>query len=134
MKNTLKYIMIFIFLISALLKIMDFENTVLLFTDILDLPHKDAKTGLIVIIVIELLISLVILKSWCHKKSIYYACLIVFCSFIILNISLLSHGVQNCGCMGTLIISDPLFSLIKSTLMLVLFVFISSESKQALHE
>ena len=125
MKRTLKYILIFTFLISALLKIIDLTNSALLFSNILDLTYENAKASLLVLILVELFISVALFKNWYYQKAIFFVCLFVFSLFVILNTTFYIQGVENCGCMGTIIISNPLLSLFKSIIVLVMFVFIS---------
>ena len=130
MKKILKYMLIFIFLLSALLKTIDFSNTTFLFNKILNLTYEYTKVSLMVLITIELFISAILFKGWYYHNVIYFFCLIVFNLFVIINLSFIIRGVEDCGCMGTFFISDPLFSLIKSIIILVIFVFISSNQKQ----
>lgn len=134
MKSVFKYIMILIFLISAIFKLMDYQNTAILISDLLGLTVIMSKMGLSLTIVIELFLLIAILKDWQKKKTVYGFGLFVFCSFIILNVTFIKNNVENCGCMGTLIANDPFFSLIKSVIMLILFVYISSNKEEVQYD
>lgn len=77
MKSILKTILIIISLSSAFLKLIDFENTALLFSENLKLPFITTKLGLSFTIIVELFLSFVLLKYWQKQKVVYFFALLV---------------------------------------------------------
>jgi len=130
MENILKTALIIIFLGSAMMKLVDFENTALLFSDNLKLPFAMAKLVLSLSIIVELFLSFALLKDWQKQKSVYFFALFVFMFFIILNLTFINDKIENCGCMGAFITNNPVFSIIKSSIMLILFVFVSLKKEK----
>jgi hypothetical protein len=124
MEPLARYILTFVFLISAAFKIADFENTVLHFSDILELSYEQAKTGLAVLIMMELLIAAVIYKKWYISKILFFLINGVFVFFIIINITFITTGVENCGCWGASFASSPWSGLFKNIILAGLFAFI----------
>lgn len=118
---TLRYFLTFIFIFSAFLKILDFENTIILFMDTFKISYFVIKSFLVILILVELLIAFILFKEFYTEPSLYYAILIILLSFIGINVIFLFKNVDNCGCFGTVVQSRPWSSLIKSVTMIIMF-------------
>ena len=130
MTKFFKYILIVAFLISAVFKLADFENTILLITKIMALSYSGAKAGLIILIIVELFISLVFFREWYAHKIFFHFIMSVFVFFIIINITFINNGVENCGCLGASVTSSPWIGLLKNIVMASLFAFITVKKKK----
>jgi len=131
-KNIFRYVLILTFLVSAVLKIIDFHNTVIMMSDIFNLGFRNTKWIISFLIILEIFISAAIFKNWQENKIIYAGIVCTLCIFFILNIIFMMKGIINCGCMGTLIVSSPQFSSAKNVMLLFIFIFISKPGKQIL--
>ena len=128
MKHILKHILIFSFLLSAIVKAIDFEKTILLFEDILGIGYENAGIVLSILIMVETSISYLIFKGLYKYRVVNVCILSMLGLFVLVNIVFLFQGADNCGCTGTIFVSDPGFSLLKSSLLFGIFIFFKTKN------
>jgi hypothetical protein len=126
-KFLLKSVLMMIFVISAGSKLYDFGNTSQYFKLISGFPLAIITVFLTGLILVELVIGVVVLLDGYRSLVIYYSIIIILILFMIINILFYFNGVENCGCFGTTIATPPIFSLFKSTLLVLIICHIRRE-------
>lgn len=107
-------IFVLVFLFSAITKLVDFNNTVYFIDSFLGLGFSITKYSLLLLIVFEVMIALLFATDFWKKKIVLNVTLLLMVCFIFINIFMMLKGFSNCGCLGTMIESDPIISLIKN--------------------
>jgi hypothetical protein len=107
-----------IFLLSALLKLIDFNSTVELFADMLGFEIILIRIFLMFLILVELIIAYLIIEDYVKNKYIFFTIGGMIAAFILVNFFFLVKGYNNCGCFGKLVNSSPLLSVIKNVILL----------------
>jgi len=129
MKELIKYLIATVFLISALAKLVDFKNTIDFFFNVSQLDYSIVKILIVTIILFELVIVFFLVKELYTLNTIYVSIILLLFFFILLNAIFLYLEIENCGCFGTKIITNPLISLIKNMMMIVLLIFLKKNTK-----
>ena len=116
----LKYCLCIVFILSAVSKLIDFNNTMNLYLSITGLSYETIKAGLVIIIMMELFFAFLILFGFVKKKQVYFSLVIMIAAFTAVNILFLLLGIDNCGCFGTLFKIGPLESIGKNIFLIIL--------------
>ncbi len=114
-----KYIIALIYISSAVLKLIDFEATVLIIQSIVHIDIMLLKTALFVLILTEVSIAVTLLLNYLKLLAKY---VLIFLSiiFIVFNLVLIFKGIDNCGCFGASIKQSPYISLIKNIAIIIM--------------
>lgn len=118
LQKIIKYTLGLVFLLSAFLKLIDFNATVELFTNILGFGIWFIRIFLILLIFAELIVAYLIIEDYLKNKYIFFAIGGMIAAFILVNFFFLVKGYNNCGCFGNLVSSSPLLSIIKNAVLL----------------
>ncbi len=118
LQNIVRHILGIIFLLSAILKLIDFNATAELFTNLLGLEITIAKLLLCTLILIEIVISYLLFANHIKNNLIIFFVSGMIVAFIIVNLFFFVKGNNNCGCFGNSVESSPLVSIVKNLLML----------------
>lgn len=108
------------FILSAVTKLIDLNNTVNLYISITGLSYGTIKVGLVTIIIMELFFAFLILFGFVKKYQVYFSLVIMIAAFTAANILFLLFGIDNCGCFGTLFKIGPLESIGKNIFLIIL--------------
>ena len=119
LKNIIRYALGAVFLISALLKLVDYNSTVELFTSILGFEIMLTKIFLGLLIILELIIVYLLIADYIKNKVVFLSIAGMITSFIIVNLFFFLKGYSNCGCFGKSISTAPLSSIIKNIILLL---------------
>ncbi len=119
LRNIIRYTLGAIFLISALLKLVDYNSTAELFASILGLDDTLAKISLSMLIIAELIIAYLFIEGYINYKFIFLSVVSLITVFIVVNLFFLFEGYSNCGCFGKTVSSSPLLSIIKNIILLL---------------
>lgn len=128
MKSVLKYILAFVFISSALMKLIDLRNTINLYAAYFDLSYDFTRILLVVLIITEVTFAVLIVSELLKNKIVFYlitSALIVFTS---VSIVLMVKGVDNCGCFGTLLPDKPIISIFKNLILLAVLFFLRKKT------
>jgi hypothetical protein len=118
-----RYLFISVFLLSAIFKGIDFNETILLFSSLTGLETMLIKISLLGLILLEISIAgLTYLKTYNHN-SVYRLILGLLSFFLVVSLVLYVSDVGNCGCFGTIITTTPLMSIIKNALLILIFYY-----------
>lgn len=118
LQTIIKYILGVVFLLSAFLKLIDFNATVELFTNILGFGIWLLRIFLALLILVELIIAYLIIEDYLKYKFVFLVIGGMIAAFILVNFSFWIKGYNNCGCFGSLVNSTPLLSMIKNAILL----------------
>ncbi|MCU7502985.1 MAG: hypothetical protein HF314_07920 [Ignavibacteria bacterium] len=122
-KNTLakifRYILALIYLVSAVLKLIDFEATAVMIKEIVQLDLLYVRTALLILILLEASVATALVLDLMKRftRALLFA---LSGFFIIFNIALILNGFDNCGCYGASIKQSPNLSLIKNILIVLM--------------
>lgn len=123
----LKYLLVIIFIFSALTKIIDFTNTAYLFMGLTGWSFNNIKISMVILIITELFIAYVIYSDIINNKNVFIIVLTMILLFTIYGIVLLNRGYDNCGCFGTLLKIGPVESIGKNIFLIILLIFLRSK-------
>lgn len=119
LRNIIRYTLGAVFLISALLKLLDYNSTAELFVSILGLDATLTKISLGMLIIVELIIAYLFIAGYINYKFIFLSVVSLVTVFIVVNLFFLFKGYSNCGCFGIIVSSSPLLSIIKNIILLL---------------
>lgn len=123
LKRSIEIIIGSTFLVSAITKLTDFNNTVNFIISITGTNYSTVKTGLVFLSLLEIAIGIsFFVKVW-TKSYLFYTITGLLLLFILLNIYLMVQGYSNCGCFGTQIVSSPFASLVKNALIILFMIY-----------
>lgn len=122
--SVIKDILTGIILLSAVAKSLDFNNMVLLMNTTFKISFALGNILLVFFIILEVIVSVSIWLEIYNLRLVYYSILFLFISFLSINFLFILFELDNCGCFGTFIRFPPAISLIKSTLLLILFIYL----------
>ena len=129
MKRIVEYLIAAIFIISALLKLLDFQNTANFISGFSGIGYSTVKPSLILLSSIEMLIGLLFIAKLWENNPAYFGILSLTVFFIIISLFMAFKGYSNCGCFGTQIESYPVISLIKNFLIAAFMIAVKSHNK-----
>ncbi len=121
LRSILNKIISSIFAFSASLKILSFEESVLLFEEQFKVNFLFLALMLISLICLEILCAVGLWQNNRLASKLSIALVIFFSTVVVLQLVL---GVNNCGCFGTLIEISPSITLLKNMIILTLLTFI----------
>jgi len=127
--NYFRYFFIVVFLLSALLKGIDLNETTLIFSSITGLSPVLVKIPLLGLILLEISISWLIYRKTYTHNYIYRLILLLLGFFLIVSVVLFVSDAGNCGCFGTTITTTPMMSIIKNTLLIIIFYYMENRER-----
>ena len=114
----LKYLCSLIFLVSAIGKVISFEETHSYFAGILKISPTSLTLLLMVLVIGELFISLIILRDGLRAKGMFILVQTILILFLISNILFAMQDIENCGCFGVLVKNSPSVGILKTVFLL----------------
>lgn len=129
-KNIVRYFIAILFLVSAITKIIDFRNTILFFENIFGIDYFLVKTGLIILILLELFIVYGFIVKGVNSVNFYKSVAGLLAVFIMTSLYFEIREINNCGCFGTSIESSPLLTIIKNILIIAGLIFLVRKEKE----
>ncbi len=123
LKRVIENIIGLVFIVSAITKLYDFQNTVSYIMAITGFDLDIIKFGLIFLLLLEIAIGITFLINTWNKPVLFYSVLSLIIFFILINLNLFLRGYTNCGCFGTQIVSSPLASLLKNAIIAVYLLY-----------
>ncbi len=122
--NIIKYFVGLFFLVSAVLKLVDFQNSILFFSDIFKLTFGWSKFGLFLIILLELVFASAMMQTKFKIQLVYSAMIVILLLFSGISLIFFGLDIENCGCFGTIIQTDPILTIGKNILLIGLILFL----------
>jgi len=129
-KNIVRYVIAILFLVSAITKITDFKNTILFFENIFEVDYFLVKTGLIILILLELFIVYGFIVKGVNSANFYKSVAGLLAVFIMTSLYFEIREINNCGCFGASIESSPLLTIIKNILIIAGLIFLLKKEKE----
>lgn len=126
----MKLVFLAIFLVSAIGKIISFNDTLIHMAEITRISLPVLYRFLWLIILLELIIPILVLMNGAQSRIIFGAILFLLVSFLIVNVLFSINGVENCGCFGTGIQSSPPTGILKTILLIVILGFLRKIGKE----
>ncbi len=120
----------FVFVISAFMKLYDFESTVQFINSITGLSIWVIKVGLFSLSFFEIIIGICFVSNRWRQQIIFYSILCLLCFFILISSYFLQQSYSNCGCFGTIIRIDPVITLFKNILILTFMLWAKRSSNK----
>lgn len=133
MKNFLKYTVSAAFGISAIAKLIDFENTATYFVSLVQIDFKIARYSLALAIFLELLFAYLIPINWRWTKIVHNATLVILFAFLAISVSMAFMGVKNCGCFGAFLTTNPLATILKNIFLLAMWCIVKFDARNLKH-
>ncbi len=129
LRNVIKYIVGIVFLVSAVLKLIDYSLTVEYFANIFGLESVPVKILLSLLIILEIVVSYLIMTDYLKNKFVFLSVFGIIMAFIIVNLFFLLNGYSNCGCFGKSVSSSPTAAIFKNIIMLFLLYYLKRANK-----
>ncbi len=107
---------------SALMKLFDFENTVIYFQRLSGFGSETVGVSLALLIFSEMLIAFTLPIDWRGQRMIQDATLLILTLFLGLSLTLAFTGMGNCGCFGTTWVSHPWLTVVKNLALIAIMV------------
>ena len=126
----MKLVFLAIFLVSAIGKIISFDDTLIHMAGITKISLPVLYRFLWLIIILELIIPVLVLMNGAQSRIIFGAILFLLISFLIVNVLFSINGVENCGCFGTGIQSNPKSGILKTIILIVMLVFLQKTGRE----
>jgi hypothetical protein len=123
-----KYIFITIFIGSAISKIVGFDDTLIYFVGLTNLPFQLLASLLWILIILEILIPVLVLMNGLRFKTLYLSIQLLLITFLIINILFFFVGAETCACFGANIKSYPSLGILKA-LFLIMIVYYMQDGK-----
>lgn len=133
MKNFLKYTISAVFGISAVAKLIDFENTTAYFASFAKLDFKTIRYLLAVIILIELILAYLIPINWRGTRMVHNATMFILILFLGISVTMALMDLENCGCFGTCLTTSPLTSILKNLVLIVIMYVLKFSARDLRH-
>ena len=122
MKTLVKYLLALVFILSAVMKLIDFRNTINFYSGVLSISFVLSKTLVIVLIAVELMFSVFTLNKLVKINAVFYLIMAVLILLTAISVWFWAKGINNCGCFGTIIVDKPAVSVIKNVLLFVALI------------
>jgi len=122
MKGFIRYAVSLVFAFSAIMKLVDFQATLIYFIEIINLPVVLIKIGLSSLIISEIVIAYGLAFSSGFKILWFNAAVSMLFAFILINIYFKLQGVSNCGCFGTVVRLEPVPTILKNIVLIGLLI------------
>jgi len=124
MIKILKYFIVFLFLLSATAKLINFNSTVNFYISNTGISYNITKTSIVIVILTELFIAVTIFTDLICVKNVFLFITITIILFTLSNIVFLILGLDNCGCFGTILKIGPVESIGKNILLIILLIIL----------
>ncbi len=128
MNRGLKLVVSAFFGFSAIMKLIDYKNTVIYFANFTSIESENVRYGLAFLIFIEIIIAFSLPLNWPGQRTVQNFTLVILFLFLVINVSMIFKGVKNCGCFGTFLISHPWISSLKNIVLLILIAILKYDS------
>jgi hypothetical protein len=132
--SVLKYLFVMVFLVSAVGKGFNFNNTVNYYMGITNLSSTFLIILLGLLILIEMAISVFVWIEDVESKPLFISIMILLGLFLTTNIFFLFRGTDNCGCFGAGIQSHPTIGIIKTTSLILIWIYLRKKSTPPINE
>jgi len=109
---------------SALMKLFDFENTVIYFQRLSGFGSETVGVSVALLIFSEMLIAFTLPIDWRGQRMIQDATLLILTLFLGLSLTLAFTGVESCGCFGTYWVSHPWLTVVKNLVLIAIMVIL----------
>lgn len=133
MTNFFKGTISAIFGISALTKIFDFENTVVYFASFTNINIEVVHYLVATTILIELTFVCLLVFNQRSANTVYSVILITLIAFLGTSVAMAFMEAENCGCFGTFLEVNPLISVLKNLLLIVMTYLLKYDSRGMKH-
>jgi len=120
----LKYLLMIIFLVSGISKILNFTETLIYFAGITNISYTALTLFLILLIIVELSVSFFVWMDGFQSNTAYIFIQTLLLIFLITNFLFSIQGVENCGCFGAGIQSNPAVGILKTGVMILIVVYL----------
>ena len=107
---------------SALMKLLDFENTEIYFQRLSGFGSETVGVSLALLIFSEMLIAFTLPIDWRGQRMIQDATLSILTLFLGLSLTMAFTGMGNCGCFGTTWVSHPWLTVVKNLALIAIMV------------
>lgn len=107
---------------SALMKLLDFENTVIYFQRLSGFGSETVGISVALLIFSEMLIAFTLPIDWRGQRMIQDATLLILTLFLGLSLTMAVTGVKNCGCFGASWVSHPWLTVVKNLALIAIMV------------
>lgn len=130
LKRIIEIVIGLVFIVSAAAKLIDFLNTISFFISVTGLDFTLVKTGLIVLLLLEIFIGVSFLINTWKREIIFFSTIGLLSFFIVLNLYFFFKGYTNCGCYGTQFTSTPLTSFLKNIIIFSYLLYAKYSNKK----
>jgi hypothetical protein len=120
----LKLLFVLIFLVSAVSKMLSFNDTLVYFAGSLKISLPILSILLSILIIFELVIPVIVWIKGYHSKMVFGSILFLLFTFLIANSLFFVQGLENCGCYGTSIKSSPIVGIIKTVILMIILTYL----------
>ncbi len=126
-KLIIKYVMSVLFVFSAFTKIADFNGVAELFSGFFSFGILMVKIFVAVLIITELVVAYLIAENFFGKRAVFNVIFLLILFFTFISLYFAIEGYDNCGCFGTIIITEPIYSVLKNVILLLGLIYIKKE-------
>lgn len=124
----LKFVFVMMFLVSAVSKILSFNQTLVYLAGIIMISLPILTILLWILITIELVVSAVVWIEGYQSKMIFGSIQFLLFAFLITNILFFLYGIENCGCFGADTQSYPIVGVLKTMLLMIILSYLRTNS------
>ncbi len=103
---------------SALMKLLDFENTVIYFQRLSGFGSETVGISVALLIFSEMLIAFTLPIDWRGQRMIQDTTALMLTLFLGLSLTMAFTGMGNCGCFGTYWVSHPWLTVVKNVVLI----------------
>ena len=107
---------------SALMKLLDFENTVIYFQRLSGFGSETVGISVALVIFSEMLIAFTLPIDWRGQRMIQDTTALILTLFLGLSLTMAFTSVENCGCFGTTWVSHPWLTVVKNLALIAIMV------------
>jgi len=125
----LRYLVGFVFIFSSITKLLDFQDTLNFFVNIIGTQYVVTKFLLAFLILIELALGTMIMTQFIRQQIVYSITIGLLVFFILVSIGFIWKGIDNCGCFGTVLTVKPLPTIIKNFFLIAILVFLKNKDQ-----
>lgn len=111
-----------VFMLSALAKLIDFDNTVVYFQRLSGFDSQTVEISIALLLFFEMLIAFTLPIDCRFQTMIQDATLLLLAFFLGLSLTLTFTGIKNCGCFGTYWVSHPWLTVVKNVVLITIMI------------
>ncbi len=111
-----------VFMLSALAKLIDFDNTVVYFQRLSGFGSQTVEISIALLLFIEMLIAFTLPIDCRFQTMIQDATLLLLAFFLGLSLTLTFTGIKSCGCFGTYWVSHPWLTVVKNVVLITIMI------------